>query len=269
VLDRIQSYFDGLADIVPAMAVQMSGAWSSKPQRRLVSSGGAQTRAVIDWRWGGSFASEVPLAGLAVLVTKRDFYWAKSLPPAPQPDVGVSAHGWANQIDSVSFTGSFHGAVAPVPHAPAEEPLPGALPLPSPSTSMESQSSAGRIWRDRQASGDAARAGPGSGRIDQPKTRRRTARETLPRQPPPSHRGHWRPSSWSPRATSDGSGSRSRVRGSNCRCGIAGRPQAMSVRTWRRPIHGSRVECGPGGQLRRSARSIGSAMAVASAGSAP
>jgi hypothetical protein len=123
VLDRIQSYFDGLAEIVPATAVQMSGAWSSKPQRRLVSSGGSQTREVIDWRWEGSFESEVHLAGLALLITKRDFYWVKARPPSPQPDVGVSAHGWANQADSVSFTGSFHGAVVPaVPVHIATEP---------------------------------------------------------------------------------------------------------------------------------------------------
>jgi hypothetical protein len=124
VLDRIQPYFDGLAEIVPPTAVQMSGAWSSKPQRRLVSpSGGSQTREVIDWRWEGSFESEVPLAGLALLITTRAFYWVKSRPPSPRPDVGVSAHGWADQADSVSFTGSFHGAFVPaVPVHIAMEP---------------------------------------------------------------------------------------------------------------------------------------------------
>ncbi len=96
----------------------MTGAWTGKPQRRYASSsqfgsGKGPFIDTVDWRWEGAFEGPSSMVGLAILSTDECWYWVKSQPPVPRPEVGVSAHGWTTRPSTVSVAGSFHGVGSP------------------------------------------------------------------------------------------------------------------------------------------------------------
>jgi hypothetical protein len=127
-MDQAIEYLQGFREVVTAEDVRMSGAWASTTQRRYASpkqsgTGEGPYIETIDWRWDGTFESASALAGLALLLVDRRFYWVKSQPPLARPAVSFSAHGWAARSGSVSVTGSFHGGFLPsVPVEISNEP---------------------------------------------------------------------------------------------------------------------------------------------------
>ncbi len=133
-IERVNEYFRPVTAVITGDPVRVSGSWAGKAQRKYASpsqlgTGEGPFVDVVDWRWTGTFESEVPLAGLALQGLAPRLRWVKSSPAAMNPTVTFLASGWADRARSVSVTGSFHGAGLPAVPVELDEEPPAAFAL--------------------------------------------------------------------------------------------------------------------------------------------
>lgn len=110
----VKTYFGALADLIPVAPLNLTGTWSSKPQRRYASPaskpGVGPYMDTMDWRWDGFVKGETLLAGLYLRIRGASMRWAKSERPVESPAVAIFASAWNENQRSVSVAASFHGA---------------------------------------------------------------------------------------------------------------------------------------------------------------
>lgn len=108
-----------LIGVVPREPVQFTGGWQSAVRRtyqaaKQLGTGSGPFMDVLDFRWQGVLACDVPIVSIAFLITATECLWAKSAPPAARMDVEVSLHAYADYLqDRATFTSSIGGAFLP------------------------------------------------------------------------------------------------------------------------------------------------------------
>lgn len=127
ILDELDA---SLAGLVPSEPVAFTGHWVPAARRtyevaRQIGTGSGPFVDVVDWRWRGSLACAVPIAGVAFLVTRTECFWSKSAPPASLLEVDVSFHAHANHSQNLAtFAAQIGGAVLPgIPVACERDPV--------------------------------------------------------------------------------------------------------------------------------------------------
>ena len=129
---RRHSLFDeldtALAGLVRSEPVELAGSWLPAARRTYEraaqeGSGEGPFTDVIDWRWRGRLSCSTPTVAVVFLVTADECRWSKSAPPAPQLDVAVSFHTYANyQQDRATFSAGVGSAILSAPVAWKNDP---------------------------------------------------------------------------------------------------------------------------------------------------
>ena len=108
-----------LAGLVPGQAVEFTGGWQPTTRRTYqtasqLGTGSGPFVDVLDFRWQGVLACDVPIVSIAFLLTATECLWAKSAPPSSRMDVEVSLHAYADYLqDRATFATSIGGAFLP------------------------------------------------------------------------------------------------------------------------------------------------------------
>lgn len=108
-----------LEELVPRHPVVLTGEWSPAARRTYKSeaqlgSGAGPFADVVDLRWRGTLSSDVPLGGMALLLSEESLYWSKAPEFAAVLPFDVSMHAYADRAPGrATFTANLADAVLP------------------------------------------------------------------------------------------------------------------------------------------------------------